>query len=153
MNGLGVGAFSLDWSTIAAFLLSPLVSPFFAIVNVLVGYALVVYFAVPLAYWGTNMYNANNFPIFSSDLFDAQGQSYNITAIVNDRFELDHAAYEKNGQIHMSLFFALSFHGFGFATIASTITHVSLFYGRWVLSSFIVVIEGYWYPVLCFFDS
>ena len=73
-NGLGLGAFALDWSTIASFLFSPLISPFFAIMNVLAGYVLVVYLAVPLAYWGTNMYNAKNFPIFSSDLFTVQGQ-------------------------------------------------------------------------------
>uniref|UniRef100_A0A0D6R224 OPT family small oligopeptide transporter n=1 Tax=Araucaria cunninghamii TaxID=56994 RepID=A0A0D6R224_ARACU len=128
MRGLGLGAFSLDWSAIAAFLFSPLISPFFAIVNVLVGYLVVVYLAIPLAYWGTNAYNAKNFPIFSSHLFDAQGQNYNITGIVNNRFQLDHDAYERNGQIHMSVFFALSY-GFGFATIAATLTHVWLFYG------------------------
>lgn len=129
MNGLGLGAFGFDWSTIAAFLFSPLISPFFAIMNVMVGYVFVVYFAVPLAYWGTNMYNAKAFPIFSSDLFTAQGQNYNISQIVNNKFELDLAAYNQNGQIHMSLFFALTY-GFGFATIASTITHVALFYGK-----------------------
>ncbi|KAH9310444.1 hypothetical protein KI387_025479, partial [Taxus chinensis] len=129
MRGLGVGAFTLDWSTIASFLFSPLVSPFFAIMNVLAGYVLVVYLAVPLAFWGSNTYGANKFPLFSSDLFDAQGHNYNITRIVNNKFELDHAAYEQNGRIHMSLFFALSY-GFGFATIASTLTHVFLFYGR-----------------------
>ena len=97
--------------------------------NVLAGYVLVVYLAVPLAYWGTNMYNAKNFPIFSSDLFTVQGQNYNISQIVNNKFELDLAAYNQSGQIHLSLFFALTY-GFGFATIASTITHVFLFYGK-----------------------
>jgi OPT family small oligopeptide transporter len=129
LSGLGLGAFGFDWSTIAAFLFSPLISPFFAIMNVLAGYLLVVYFAVPLAYWGTNMYNAKTFPIFSSHLFTAQGQNYNISQIVNNKFELDLAAYNQSGQVHLSLFFALSY-GFGFATIASTITHVSLFYGK-----------------------
>ena len=89
LSGLGLGAFGFDWSTIAAFLFSPLISPFFAIMNVFAGYLLVVYFAVPLAYWGTNMYNAKTFPIFSSHLFTAQGQNYNISQIVNNKFELD----------------------------------------------------------------
>ena len=97
--------------------------------NVLAGYVLVVYLAVPLAYWGTNMYNAKNFPIFSSDLFTVQGQNYNISQIVNNKFELDLAAYNQSGQIHLSLFFALTY-GFGFAAISSTITHVFLFYGN-----------------------
>lgn len=129
MNGLGIGAFTLDWTTVASFLLSPLVSPFFAIVNVFIGYALIIYLVIPISYWGVNLYNAKTFPIFSSDLFTAQGQEYNITLIVNEKFELNKEEYRNLGRIHLSTFFAITY-GFGFATIAATITHVALFYGR-----------------------
>ncbi|CAK9322165.1 unnamed protein product [Citrullus colocynthis] len=129
MKGLGLGAFTLDWSAVSSFLFSPLISPFFSIVNIFVGYILIIYIAVPIAYWGFNLYNASTFPIFSSKLFTAQGQLYNITAIVNDKFELDLAKYEEHGQIHLSMFFALTY-GFGFATVAATLTHVGFFYGR-----------------------
>ncbi|KAF2296536.1 hypothetical protein GH714_040557 [Hevea brasiliensis] len=129
MRGLGLGAFSLDWSAVASFLFSPLISPFFAIVNVFLGYVLIIYIAIPIAYWGLDLYNAHRFPIFSSHLFTAQGKKYDITAIVNDKFELDLPKYEEQGRIYLSMFFALTY-GFGFATIASTLTHVALFYGR-----------------------
>ena len=129
MKGLGLGALTLDWTAVASFLFSPLISPFFAIVNVFVGYALIVYVVIPIAYWGLNVYNANRFPIFSSHLFTAQGQPYNISAIVNDKFELDVEKYQEQGRINLSVFFALTY-GFGFATIASTLTHVACFYGR-----------------------
>ncbi|KAK4743256.1 hypothetical protein SAY87_001257 [Trapa incisa] len=129
MRGLGLGALTLDWAAVASFLFSPLVCPFFAIMNVFAGYALVIYLVMPIAYWGFNLYSANKFPIFSSHLFTSQGQVYNITKIVNDKFELDMPAYEQEGRIHLSMFFALTY-GFGFATIASTLTHVALFYGR-----------------------
>nr|GMD99532.1 oligopeptide transporter 4-like [Ipomoea batatas] len=59
----------------------------------------------------------------------ANGQGYDISAIVNKEFELDIDQYGKQGRISLSTFFSLSY-GFGFATIASTITHVALFYGR-----------------------
>ncbi|XP_030513849.1 oligopeptide transporter 4-like [Rhodamnia argentea] len=129
MRGLGLGALTLDWTVVASFLFSPLISPFFAIVNVFAGYALIIYVAIPIAYWGFNLYSADRYPIFSSHLFTAQGQRYNITAIVNDKFELDIPKYEEQGRIHLSTFFALTY-GFGFATIASTLTHVAFFYGR-----------------------
>lgn len=129
MRGLGVGAISLDWSVAASFLFSPLISPFFAIVNVLLGYALIIYVVMPLSYWGVDLYGARRFPIFSSHLFTSEGQKYNISAIVNDKFEIDMAKYEEQGRIHMSTFFALTY-GFGFASIASTLTHVAFFYGR-----------------------
>ncbi|KAF8029857.1 hypothetical protein BT93_E2316 [Corymbia citriodora subsp. variegata] len=141
LNGLGVGAITSDWSVVASFLGSPLISPFFAIVNVLAGFVLIMYVVIPISYWGLNTYNAKTFPIFSSDLFTAQGQEYNTTLIVNKNFELDKAEYDQQGRIHMSMFFALTY-GFGFATIASTLTHVALFYGREIYDRYRASSEG-----------
>ncbi|XP_047160979.1 oligopeptide transporter 4-like [Vigna umbellata] len=135
MRGLGVGALTLDWAAVASFLFSPLISPFFVIANVFVGYALIVYVVTPIAYWGLNVYNANRFPILSSHLFTAQGQKYNISAIVDNHFELNVAEYEKQGRIHLSVVFALAY-GFGFATIASTLTHVFCFHGREIMDRY-----------------
>ncbi|KAK9166192.1 hypothetical protein Scep_001383 [Stephania cephalantha] len=135
MRGLGLGAFSLDWTTIASFLFSPLICPFFAIVNVFIGYAMIIYLVMPIAYWGFNLYNAKTFPIFSSHLFTGQGQPYNISAIVNEKFEIDMLKYESQGKISLSMFFALTY-GFGFATIAATLTHVAFFYGREIYDRF-----------------
>ncbi|KAK1416045.1 hypothetical protein QVD17_31833 [Tagetes erecta] len=128
-TGLGIGAFSLDWATISSFLFSPLISPFFAIVNVFLGYFLIIYLVIPISYWGLNVYNAKNFPIYSADLFTNDGQYYNITKIVNNKFEIDYSEYNKQGKVNLSTFFALTY-GFGFATIASTLTHVGLFHGK-----------------------
>ncbi|RXH85400.1 hypothetical protein DVH24_002498 [Malus domestica] len=129
MRGLGVGSLTLDWSAVASFLFSPLICPFLVIVNVFARYALILYLVIPIAYWGLDSYSAQKFPIFSSHLFTAEGQDYNITAIVDDKFQLDIPKYEEQGRIHLSMFFALTY-GFGFVTIASTLTHVALFYGR-----------------------
>ncbi|GMH03050.1 hypothetical protein Nepgr_004889 [Nepenthes gracilis] len=129
MKGLGFGALTLDWSAVSSFLFSPLLSPFFAIVNVFVGYFLIIYIVIPIAYWGLDLYSARKFPIFSRDLFTSDGQTYNISAIVNSKFELDLAQYQQQGRIHLSMFFALTY-GFGFAAVAATLTHVGCFYGR-----------------------
>ncbi|MCD7457465.1 oligopeptide transporter 4 [Datura stramonium] len=141
MRGLGLGAITLDWSAVASFLFSPLICPFFAIVNVFAGYMLIIYIVIPIAYWGFDLYGASKFPIFSSHLFTSQGQKYDISAIVNDKFELDIGKYEEQGRIHISMFFALTY-GFGFATIASTITHVALFYGREIYERFQASYKG-----------
>jgi OPT oligopeptide transporter protein len=130
MQGLGLGAFTLDWSAVSSFLSSPLISPFFAIANIFVGFALFMYVIIPVSYWGMDLYGAKTFPLFSSHLFAGNGSSYDITSIVNDKFELDIGAYENQGKIHLSTFFALSY-GLSFATIAATLTHIALFYGRY----------------------
>ncbi|XP_026433490.1 oligopeptide transporter 4-like [Papaver somniferum] len=129
MHGLGIGSFSFDWSLIASYMYSPLISPFFATANVAVGYALVVYVVTPVTYWGMNLYNAKTFPIFSPHLFTSQGNRYNISAIVNDKFELDALQYAQQGRINLSTFFAVTY-GIGFAAVAATLTHVGLFHGK-----------------------
>ncbi|VAI59666.1 unnamed protein product [Triticum turgidum subsp. durum] len=135
MKGLGIGAFTLDWSAVSSFLFSPLISPFFATANIFVGYFCFLYVLVPTAYWGMNLYNAKTFPIFSSHLFMSNGSAYQITDIVNQQFQLDTEAYARLGRINLSTFFALSY-GLSFATIASTITHVGIFYGKEIYHRF-----------------
>ncbi|KAK9097026.1 hypothetical protein Sjap_022523 [Stephania japonica] len=135
MQGLGIGAFTLDWATVSSYLYSPLVSPFFATLNVFIGFILIVYIMMPIGYWVMNLYGAKTFPFFSSDLFTSQGQPYNITAIVNDKFEIDMPKYEEQGRINLSMFFAVTY-GLGFATIAATLTHVALFHGKEIWERF-----------------
>ena len=57
LSGLGIGAIGIDWSTVSSFLGSPLATPLFAIVNTLVGFALVMYILLPIFYWN-NVYEA-----------------------------------------------------------------------------------------------
>ncbi|KAG6475641.1 oligopeptide transporter 4-like [Zingiber officinale] len=135
MSGLGIGAVTFDWSTVASFLGSPLVTPFFAIANVFIGFSLCVYLSIPLGYWGLNMANSKTFPLYSRKLFADNGQRYDIKSIVNSNFELDLEAYERIGRINLSWFFVMTY-GFGFAAIASTLTHVLLFYGKEIRDRF-----------------
>ncbi|KAG5251093.1 oligopeptide transporter [Salix suchowensis] len=141
MRGLGIGAFGLDWSVIASFIGSPLITPFFAAVNVLVGYAAFMYVVLPIAYWRFNLYNAKTFPIFSSHLFDNKGHSYNVSAIVDNNFELDVAAFQRQGNINLSVFFSLTY-GIGFAAIMSTLTHVLVFNGKEIWQQFRASYKG-----------
>ncbi|KAJ7568775.1 hypothetical protein O6H91_01G047700 [Diphasiastrum complanatum] len=108
------------WAATSAYLSSPLVAPWFAIVNVMVGYLVIVNVLVPITYW-TDVYHAKTFPIFSTKFFTRSGQLYDITAVVNNNFELDLEAYKRNGPIHLSTSFAIAY-GLGFAAIAATLT-------------------------------
>ncbi|XP_004502063.1 oligopeptide transporter 7-like [Cicer arietinum] len=128
LNGLGIGAIGLDWSAISAYLGSPLASPWFATANVAAGFVFVMYILTPLCYW-FNIYNAKTFPIFSNKLFTSKGHVYNITDIIDSNFHLDHAAYERQGRLYLSTFFAMTY-GVGFAALTATIVHVALFHGR-----------------------
>lgn len=128
LHGLGIGAVGLDWSTVSAYLGSPLASPWFATANVAAGFVLLVYIITPISYWN-DVYNAKTFPIFSDGLFTSSGKPYNISSIIDPNFRLDIKEYEKNGPLRLSTFFAMSY-GIGFASLSSTVVHVLLFHGR-----------------------
>ncbi|KAL5575795.1 hypothetical protein UlMin_017494 [Ulmus minor] len=129
LGGLGVGSFALDWSTVAGFLGSPLATPGFAIANIMVGFCLVLYVLIPIAYW-TNSYEAKKFPIFSPHVFDSNGQEYNVSAILNETtFEFNEQGYDGYSKINLSIFFSYAY-GLSFATLAATLSHVALFHGR-----------------------
>ncbi|WOL00974.1 hypothetical protein Cni_G09687 [Canna indica] len=131
-HGLGVGAFTLDWAGISAYHGSPLVAPWFAILNTAVGFIIFIYIVVPVCYWKYNTFDARKFPIFSNKLFTGEGHTYDTTRVLTPDYELNVAAYESYGKLYLSPLFALSI-GSGFARIAATITHVILFHGRYVI--------------------
>ncbi|PON40112.1 Tetrapeptide transporter, partial [Parasponia andersonii] len=132
LKGLGVGSFGFDWSTVAGFLGSPLATPGFAIINILVGFFIFVYVINPIAYW-SNWYDAKKFPIFSSHTFDKTGQPYNISRVLNEKtFDLDREAYNSYSKLYVSVFFAFTY-GVSFATLMATISHVALFHGKSIL--------------------
>lgn len=128
MSGLGLGAVAIDWAAISSYLQTPLATPWFAIANIGIGFALILYVVTPIAYWN-NVYSAKSFPIFSSRLFQSSGKLYNVEEIISDTFTLDMAKYESYGKLHLSTFFALTY-GVGFAALTATLTHVALFYGK-----------------------
>jgi hypothetical protein len=128
LHGLGIGAIGLDWSSISSYLGSPLASPWFATANIAAGFFIVMYIITPINYW-FNVYKARNFPIYSDGLYTETGQKYNISSIMDPQFYFDTDAYEKNGPLYISTFFASSY-GLGFACLTATVSHVLLFHGR-----------------------
>ena len=131
-QGLGVGAFTLDWAGITAYHGSPLVTPWSSILNVGVGFVMFIYIIVPLCYWKFNTFDAQKFPIFSNKLFTTSGHKYDTTKILTPQSTLDQGAYNSYGKLYLSPLFALSI-GSGFARFTATLTHVALFNGRDIL--------------------
>ncbi|GMP75902.1 hypothetical protein CsSME_00032826 [Camellia sinensis var. sinensis] len=128
LRGLGIGSFALDWSTVAGFLGSPLATPGFAILNILVGYIALLYVLIPIAYW-TNSFEAKRFPIFSAHVFNANGGLYDVSKVLNETtFALNRQGYESYSKIHLSILFAFAY-GLSFATLSATLSHVALFNG------------------------
>ncbi|KAI3878638.1 hypothetical protein MKW98_027943 [Papaver atlanticum] len=127
-NGLGIGAFTLDWAGISAYHGSPLVTPWVSILNIAVGFIMFVYIIIPLCYWKYNTFDYRRFPMFSNKLFTHTGQIYDTTKILTPQYDLNRAAYENYGKLYLGPLFALSIAS-GFARFSATIVHVALFHG------------------------
>ncbi|XP_058003120.1 oligopeptide transporter 1 [Hevea brasiliensis] len=129
LKGLGIGSFALDWSTISSFLGSPLATPGFAVINLLAGFIIILYIMIPIAYW-TDSYGAKRFPIFSSHVFNATGQPYDVELVLNSSsFSFNESTYDAYSKVHLSIFFVYAY-GLSFALLAATLSHVALFHGR-----------------------
>ncbi|KAF9929717.1 hypothetical protein BGZ67_006168 [Mortierella alpina] len=124
-GGLGFGAISLDWNNIVSFLGSPLIVPWWAQVNIGLGFFLIAWVMVPIAYY-TNLWEAKKFPILTSRLFQDNGRRYSTAAVMTDNI-LDEDKYAAYGPLRISTFFALTY-GIGFAGLSSMITHTWLYH-------------------------
>ena len=125
-NGLGIGTISLDWAA-ASYYVQPLVTPWFAQVNILVGFILVAWVMVPWAYY-TDLWKSKNYPILSASLFLEDGTLYNKSEILIDNV-LNDDKYRNYGPVRMDSFFALTY-GVGFAGLMATVVHVVLYHGQ-----------------------
>ncbi|KAF9372616.1 hypothetical protein CPC16_002321, partial [Podila verticillata] len=81
-DGLGIGTIALDWSA-ASYYVQPLVTPWFAQLNILVGFVLVAWVMVPWAYY-TNLWSSKNYPILSAHLFRDNGSIYDKDQILTN---------------------------------------------------------------------
>ncbi|THU48677.1 hypothetical protein C4D60_Mb06t01530 [Musa balbisiana] len=128
-NGLGIGSFALDWITMSSYLDSPLAVPAFVVVNMMAGFILILYVLIPLSYWN-NAYDAKRFPIFSSSIFDIDGQFYNVSRVLDEKsLTFNEEAYNSYSKLYFSASLIYSY-GFTIASFTSSISHVALFYGR-----------------------
>ncbi|KAJ2780085.1 hypothetical protein GGI15_003660 [Coemansia interrupta] len=129
LHGLGIGSFALDWNTVVSFLPTPLSIPVWAHLNMLAGFVTFIWILVPAFYW-TNTYNAKQFPIYNTKLYDKWGNKYNTTRVmVPGKNILDREAYDNYSPVFQTVFFALCY-GQGLATLGAIISHTVLYHGR-----------------------
>ncbi|KAG0240840.1 hypothetical protein BGW41_006595 [Actinomortierella wolfii] len=125
-SGLGIGTIALDWSVINS-LIWPMVNPWFAQVNVLIGFVIVAYVVAPWVYY-TNLWDSKNYPILSDGLFLPNGASYDVRAVMTDG-KFDREKYLAYGPMRISSMFAIAY-GIGFAGLCATVVHVALYHGE-----------------------
>lgn len=133
-TGLSLLPITFDWTQISGFVGSPLIPPWFAIANTLIG-MVTFYIIGASAIHYSGAWSAKYLPMSDSITYDNTGSSYNTSRILTKQFTLDEAAYKAYSPLFLSTTFALSY-GLSFAAIASLIVYTYLNHGKQIWSQF-----------------
>ncbi|KAB8299050.1 hypothetical protein EYC80_001177 [Monilinia laxa] len=126
-SGLGLFPVTFDWAQIA-YIGSPLLTPFWAAMNVVGGLVIVMWILAPLAYY-KNVFFSSYMPILSSSVFDNTGKIYDVSKILTSDFLFDKQAYESYSRVFLPITYVLSY-GLQFGALASLLTHTACWHGK-----------------------
>ncbi|EFX00268.1 small oligopeptide transporter [Grosmannia clavigera kw1407] len=123
-TGLSLLPLTLDWTQIAGFVGSPLIPPWHAIANTLIGVVVFYMFGAILLHY-SNVWYGHFLPISDSATYDNTGAAYNVSRVLTAQFTLDEPAYRAYSPLFLSTTFAISY-GLSFAAIASLLVYTYL---------------------------
>lgn len=126
-SGLGLFPVTFDWAQIA-YIGSPLITPFWAAMNVVGGLVLVMWIIAPIAYY-KNIFFSSYMPILSSAVFDNTGHIYDVSRILTKEFLFDKEAYHNYSRVYLPITYVLSY-GLQFAALASLLSHTACWHGK-----------------------
>ena len=127
VSGLGLFPVTFDWAQIA-YIGSPLLTPFWAAMNVVGGLVIVMWIIAPIAYYSNWLYSSF-MPILSTAVFDNTGNVYDVSKILTKDFLFDREAYHAYSRVYLPITYVLSY-GLQFAGLAALLTHTICWHGK-----------------------
>ncbi|KAI1048280.1 hypothetical protein LB506_002871 [Fusarium annulatum] len=128
-TGVSILPITFDWTQIAGYVGSPLIPPWHAIANTVIGVVLFFVIGSSFLHYGGAWY-AEYLPMSDSGTYDNTGRKYNITRILKmDDFTLDEEEYKNYSPLFISTTFAISY-GLSFAAISSLVVYTYLHNGK-----------------------
>ncbi|KAF2717787.1 isp4 protein [Polychaeton citri CBS 116435] len=125
--GFGILNLTFDWNYISG-LLQPMYTPLWANTTQFAGIFFAVWFLYPILYY-TDTFSAQDFQAMSSDTFDSNGTSYNITRVLTPTFQLNQTAMDEYSTPHWSVSYVFYFF-WGFASSTGAMLYAILWYGQ-----------------------
>ncbi|CAN9190508.1 unnamed protein product [Alternaria alternata] len=126
-SGLGLFPVTFDWAQIA-YIGSPLITPFWAAMNILGGLVMVMWIAAPIMYYKNVLYSSY-MPILSSAVWDNRGKPYDVSKILTENFLFDEEAYKQYSRVYLPITYVLSY-ALQFAGLTALLSHTGLWYGK-----------------------
>jgi small oligopeptide transporter, OPT family len=91
-TGLSLIPMTFDWTQISGFNFSPLIAPWYAISNTMIGMFIWFWIVTPAIQY-SNLFYAQHLPISDSNSYDNTGQVYKVANILTPEFTFDNAKY------------------------------------------------------------
>lgn len=129
-TGLSLLPITFDWTQISGFVGSPLIPPWHAIANTLIGVFTFFIFGASIFHY-TGTWYGKFLPMSDSSTYDNTGSPYNTSRVLTPEFTLDQQAYENYSPLFISTTFAISY-GLSFAAIASLVVYTYLHHGSMI---------------------
>ncbi|KIO27768.1 hypothetical protein M407DRAFT_7102 [Tulasnella calospora MUT 4182] len=114
VTGLGMGLLTFDWNQVA-YIKSPLVIPWWASVNIILGFVVFCWILAPVLYYN-NVWNMGHLPITGYSAYDRFGLPYDIHRVLTPDKQLNVTAYQEYSPVYLPVTFALTY--FVFKTCA-----------------------------------
>ncbi|KAF9352541.1 hypothetical protein BGX34_012103 [Mortierella sp. NVP85] len=127
LKGIGYLSFTLDWSSMSAWLPSPLAIPWWAQANMLAGFVFFVWILIPIMYY-TNRYDGKLFPIYNTKTYDNTGLPYDLSRVLVNN-SLDEQKYNDYSPVRITAFFA-TMYGQGLCALGAIVSHAILYHGK-----------------------
>lgn len=127
-TGLSLIPLTFDWTQVTGYIFSPLIAPWHAIANTLIGMVIFFWITTLGLHYSGHWYAAY-LPISDSSSYDNTGSVYNVSKILTPEFTLDLEKYRSYSPLFLSTTFSLTY-GLSFATITALIVHTALFHGQ-----------------------
>jgi len=127
-TGLCLIPITFDWTQVTGYIFSPLIPPWHAVANTLIGVVIFFWFTTIGLHYSGHWYAAY-LPISDSSSYDNTGSVYNVSKILTPEFTLDLAKYQSYSPLFLSTTFSLAY-GLSFAAISAVFVHTALFHGQ-----------------------
>ncbi|KAL6787365.1 small oligopeptide transporter, OPT family [Trichoderma sp. SZMC 28012] len=127
ISGISLIPLTLDWTVVSAYVLSPLIPPWYAIANTLIG-VVVFFWITAIAVHFSGVSYAKYIPMGTSSVYDNTGKVYNVSRVLNPDITLNIDAYKAYSPLFLPTTYALSF-GVSFAMVISVLINTGLFHG------------------------
>ncbi|KAH8821963.1 OPT oligopeptide transporter protein-domain-containing protein [Xylogone sp. PMI_703] len=128
ISGIALLPLTLDWTVVSAYVLSPLIPPWYAIANTLIG-VIAFFWITSIAVHFSGISFAKYIPMGTSSVYDNTGAVYNVSRVLNPDLSLNTEAYEAYSPLFLPTTYAMSF-GVSFAMVVSVLINTALFHGK-----------------------